>query len=189
MRKIFISLFMFVCFGVSAQEVTMRDVFKQMPDSLIPYLSSNNRLDFIDFIDSKMDAEVANSLGGKSRMQKLTDKYVSLALNEAASLEMMLLPVSEPVDSTSQIICMIRTYGKDIRESTVDFYSMKWRLLKTSDYLTPATDMFVATLNEETSTMTLTPEVKLDTPANEEQKELVKTSITLKWNNGFVNGY
>ena len=55
----------------------MRDVFKQMPDSLIPYLSSNNRLDFIDFIDSKMDAEVANSLGGKSRMQKLTDKYVS----------------------------------------------------------------------------------------------------------------
>ena len=84
---------------------------------------------------------------------------------------------------------MIRTYGKDIRESTVDFYSMKWRLLKTSDYLTPATDMFVATLNEDESTLTLTPEVKLDTPANEEQKELVKTSITLKWNNGFVNGY
>ena len=77
MRKIFISLFMFVCFGVSAQEATMRDVFKQMPDSLIPYLSSNNRLDFIDFIDSKMDAEVANSLGGKSRMQKLTDKYIA----------------------------------------------------------------------------------------------------------------
>ena len=33
---------------VSAQDLKMRDVFKQIPDSLVPYLSQNNRLDFID---------------------------------------------------------------------------------------------------------------------------------------------
>ena len=36
-----------------AEGLKMREVFKQMPDSLLPYLSENNRLDFIDFIDSK----------------------------------------------------------------------------------------------------------------------------------------
>ena len=39
---------------VSAQDLKMRDVFKQIPDSLVPYLSQNNRLDFIDFLDSNM---------------------------------------------------------------------------------------------------------------------------------------
>ena len=42
----------------SAQELKMRDVFKQMPDSLLPYLTQNNRLDFIDFMDSNMVAIV-----------------------------------------------------------------------------------------------------------------------------------
>ena len=42
---------------VSAQNLKMRDVFKQIPDSLVPYLSQNNRLDFIDFLDSNMKAE------------------------------------------------------------------------------------------------------------------------------------
>ena len=35
-----------------AEGLKMRDVFKQMPDSLLPYLSKNNRLDFIDFMES-----------------------------------------------------------------------------------------------------------------------------------------
>lgn len=48
---------------VSAQDLKMRDVFKQIPDSLVPYLSQNNRLDFIDFLDSNMKAEVRNKLG------------------------------------------------------------------------------------------------------------------------------
>ena len=40
----------------SAQDLMIRDVFKQMPDSLMPYLSQNNRLDFIDFLDANMKA-------------------------------------------------------------------------------------------------------------------------------------
>ena len=45
---------------VCAQDLKMRDVFNHMPDSLMPYLSHNNRLDFIDFIDSNMKSEVRN---------------------------------------------------------------------------------------------------------------------------------
>lgn len=41
-------------FDAAAQRQDMRDVFKHMPDSVLGYLSENNRLDMIDFIDSKM---------------------------------------------------------------------------------------------------------------------------------------
>ena len=45
-------LFATITGQVSAQTLKMRDVFRQMPDSLMPSLSQNDRLDFIDFIDS-----------------------------------------------------------------------------------------------------------------------------------------
>ena len=93
MRILFISIFMLLASAVRAQDVTMREVFRQMPDSLLPYLSENNRLDFIDFMDSKMNAEVSNALGGKSWMLKLTDNYAAVLLSEASTMEMCLLTV------------------------------------------------------------------------------------------------
>ena len=57
----------------SAQSIQIRDAFRAMPDSLMPYLSKNNRLDFIDFLDSNMKAEVKNALGGTSEMLSLGD--------------------------------------------------------------------------------------------------------------------
>jgi len=164
----------------------MRDVFCQMPDSIVPYLAKNNRLDFVDFIDSNMDAVVTNSLGGKSKMKKLTANYASLQLNDAASLEMRLLPVTAPVDSAQQIICLVRTYGKDFRESTVTFYSLKWRQLPVADYLVSDARAFVAKLAEDAPILTLTTIDYLDSPANEEQKTHPQSLTTLKWEGRFV---
>lgn len=190
MRKpLFILALMICSIGVYAQEPTMRDVFKQMSDSIVPYLSENNRLDFIDFMDSKMQAEVTNLLAGKSQMLELTDVFVSLELNQASSMQMRLLPVSEPVDSAKQIICVVRTFGTDIRESTVNFYSLGWRQLPTTDYLLTDDEMFVATLNSQSTSLTLMPVLRLDAPANEEQEELTKPSIILNWEGKYVNGY
>ena len=49
---------------LQAQEA--KTCFKNMPDSICPLLSAVNRADFIDFLESKMKAEVTNSFGGKS---------------------------------------------------------------------------------------------------------------------------
>ena len=59
--------------GSSAQ-TPMSQVLKQMPDSLVPYLSENNKLDMIDFLDSKMKAEVHNLLDGKTELITLTER-------------------------------------------------------------------------------------------------------------------
>ena len=60
-RWMLVALIATIVGQASAQDLKIRDVFKQMPDSLMPYLTGNNRLDFIDFMDSNMKASVTAS--------------------------------------------------------------------------------------------------------------------------------
>lgn len=187
MRKAVFHILLTLCLlttavGMNAQ-TTMRDIFKAMPDSLVPYLSENNRLDLIDFLDSNMKAEVTNLLGGKSTLLQLTDSYLSLLLNEASTLDMLLLPYNgSDADSATQVVCMVRTVGSDVRVSTVTFYTPTWQPLPTSKFINLPGEPVVAVLNADGPAMTLVPETKLDFPANEEQKAIQKPSINLKWN-------
>lgn len=132
MRKVLLIFVLLLGLVANAQTMKMKDVFKAMPDSLLPYLSQNNRLDFIDFIESNMEAKVTNGLGGTSVMHVLTDRYMRLSLNDASELQVRLLPVSTPVDNLQQIVCVVRTYGTIGQESVVSFYSCLWRPLDMS---------------------------------------------------------
>ena len=185
MRKIFVIYFLLGTLGMFAQ-TTMREIIKSMPDTIVPYLTENNRLDLIDFIDSGMKAEVSNMLGGKSEMSKLTDRYTYITLNEASTLQLRLLDMEIPVDSANQIVCLVQTYGTNVRESKITFYSLKWRRLPTTDYIVLPDGMWIATLDDESPILTLMPEVQLDTPANEEQEQLPKSSTILKWDGNIL---
>ena len=124
-----------------AEGLKMRDVFKQMPDSLLPYLSENNRLDFIDFIDSKMKAEVRNRLGGISEMTVLTDSTLSIRMSKALQIDIFLLRTSESDGAeSSEVICLIETFGSDSLslESKVRFYTPAWQLLNNPPQLSPS---------------------------------------------------
>ncbi len=177
MRKIILLLLAMICLDSFAQ-TTMRDVLKAMPDSMIPYLSANNLLDMIDFSDTNMDA-----------VNKLTDDFVSIRLNESSDIAMRLLHVDTPVDSAQKIVCMVSTYGTDIRESTISFYSLKWKPLSVSDYIELPEDMTVATLNDQDAQLTFCSENGLDARANEEQKEIPEQLTTLNWRGKFVKEF
>ena len=186
MRKYLILLFCSL-FTLADATVNMRDVLKSLPDSIIPLLSENNRLDLIDFMDSNMKAEVTNVLQGKCTMSVLNDCYTKIQLTESSVLEMRLLDTQTPVDSVNQVLCVVKTYGTDVKESTVNFYSVKGRRLQTEDYMVrPDADMYVATWNENDAVMTISPVNSLNPPANEEQKPIEKPSINLKWENGVL---
>ena len=104
----------------SAADVQLREVFKAMPDSLMPYLSKNNRLDFIDFLDSNMQAQVKNQLGGSSEMLSIADDSLSIRMNDALRIDMLL------IDS---VVVMIETFKVDsvYGESSVHYYSLDWK--------------------------------------------------------------
>ncbi|MBR6828139.1 MAG: DUF3256 family protein [Prevotella sp.] len=109
----------------SADSLTVRSLFQSMPDSLLPYLSRNNRLDFIDFIDSKMKAEVVNELGGTSEMTALTDDSLSIRLNAVSKVDMLLLSTT----TQERTIVLIRTLGRenDLTESDVEYFTVQWQ--------------------------------------------------------------
>jgi hypothetical protein len=113
----------------SAQDLKISDVFKQMPDSLMPYLTTNNRLDFIDFMESDMKAEVSNMTGGVSEMTALTDDSLSIRMSEALRVDMMLMNLDEPIDSIHRVIVFIETFLTDsiYGESVCKTYSVDWQ--------------------------------------------------------------
>ena len=107
-----------------AQRPNVRDAFKAMPDSLLPYLTTNDRLDLIDFIDANMKSEVANLLEGKTQMTALTDDSLSLRLNNTLVLDFCL----EPVD-TGTIVCLRKTYTIGDRQKQVveERFTLDWQ--------------------------------------------------------------
>ena len=115
-----------------ADTLTLRSLFKEMPDSVIPYLTRTNRLDFIDFMDSNMKAEVTNELGGKSQMTALSDDSLTIRLNDACTVSMFLLPVTEPADSSLQVIVMVRSFCLESKatENDIAYYTVRWRQLQ-----------------------------------------------------------
>ena len=117
--------------GASAQ---MTDYFREIPESLLPTLSVNNRLDMLDFMASNMKAVVINRLGGKSEMTLLTDSTLTIRMSNALQVDMLLLKTTAATeaDADREVICLIETFGSDSlsRESTVRFFTDSWTLLK-----------------------------------------------------------
>ncbi|UKK52502.1 DUF3256 family protein [Prevotella sp. E2-28] len=104
--------------------LNIREVFKQMPDSLLPYLTNNNRLDMMDFMDAKMKAAVDNMLGGESEMTFLSDDSLCIKMSDAMTLELKL-----QTENNEQIVMMKRTYqtAKRQKEILINSFSSSWR--------------------------------------------------------------
>ena len=130
-RWLLAALFASVIGQASAQKLKMSDVFRQMPDSLMPYLTTNNRLDFIDFMDSGMKAEVTNMVGGVSEMTALTSDSLSIRMSQALRVDMLLMTLPEPIDSISQVVVMAETFLVDslYGETVCRTYSADWKPL------------------------------------------------------------
>ena len=126
MKKVIIIFLVFHCALLTAQAQTVREVFKSMPDSLAPYLSMNNRLDMIDFMDAGMKAVVANQLGGDTQMTFLSDDSLSVKMNEAFLLDLKLQKID-----TATVVLLKRTYftQKAQYEVVSQSFTSYWRPL------------------------------------------------------------
>lgn len=101
-----------------------------MPDSVMPLLTKNNRLDFVDFLDCGMEAVVTNRLDGKSQMRTLTEDYLFMNYTGVSEVEMKLFPVSD----TTDVLCMVTTMKVGVCDSRVDFFDEAWHPLDVTDF-------------------------------------------------------
>ena len=132
MRRWLLAVMVAVMAGqASGQNLEIRDVFKQMPDSLMPYLTQNNRLDFLDFLDSNMKAEVRNRFGGTSEMTGLSEDSLSIRMSSSLRTDLFLMPLSVPVDSVSSAVVMVETFLTDSvhGQSRVSYFTPEWKQL------------------------------------------------------------
>lgn len=122
-------------------QTTMKEVFLAMPDSILPTLTQNNRLDMVDFLDARMKAQVTNALDGTSELESLDAVSLQLKMSDALTIRMLLLDVEDPVDSALQVVGVIRSYrllsDSAATESLCDYYSVKWQPLSAAPRLTP----------------------------------------------------
>ena len=122
---------------IGAQD--MRALLVAMPDSILLLLTKNNRMDCVDFVDSKMKAEVKNRLGEVSELKVLTKDYLLLQMTSQSTVEMKLLSVND----SAKVVCVVRTVCAPVCDSAVEFYDISWKRLKTADYIAcPPVDSF-----------------------------------------------
>lgn len=113
---------------VSAQDA--KSYFIAMPDSLT-LLSSVNRADCIDFMESNMKAEVTNRLGQKSEMKVLTESYIFIQNSPQSSWQMKVLPLNKK----KSILCVITTVCAPACNSHIEFYTTDWKTLNSEKYI------------------------------------------------------
>ena len=188
MRQLLFSMLLVLANGAFAQ-TTMSEALKSMPDSLMPYLTHNNRLDCIDFCEANMKAEVRNAFDGNSELLRLTSHYALFRLNDASSVELCLMDTDSNQaglsdTGTQQVVCMIQTYGTDLRESVISFFTTSWQQLPTNQFLSEGCDECVAQYDPEQMMLTLETNNYLSRPAMEEQKEEKKVQTKFKWMQG-----
>lgn len=125
MKKIFL-LFTFALSILDGfAQVRMRDVFAELPDSVFPLMTRNNRLDCIDFIENDMEARVKNKFDEPVVLDILTADYLLIHTSKNAYVEMKLVP-----HGNDTLICVNRTYLGPVEDSEVRLYGLDWKYLR-----------------------------------------------------------
>lgn len=133
-----ISLFSFT--SLQAQEA--KTLFVSMPDSLSPLLTSVNRADCVDFLESNMKAQVDNRFGKKSEMTALSKDYVRMQISPETVWQMKVLALND----TTKVICTVSTVCAPACDSGVSFYTIDWKPLSASQFITlPVMEDFLLT--------------------------------------------
>lgn len=114
--------FIIVLTALTSNAKSMKELWASIPDSLVPCVDKNHRLEMTDFIGMGLKADVDNIMGGKSVMDTLTANFIQVKLSEASTMQIKRLPVA----GSDSILCVVKTWNAPEGESTVAFYNEQW---------------------------------------------------------------
>lgn len=184
--------------SVGAMGQSMGSLWKSMPDAMVPYLDARQRQEMVDFVGMGLSGETENLLHGKSRIDTLTADYLHVRLSEAADMEVKRLPRR----GGDSLLCVVRTWKAEDRESTVAFYDMNWQPVEGIAFRLPAppvvqgdaptdsADALVASLDYVLASCTLAPGAStlvvtwaapLADKADRERLARALQPVTLRW--------
>lgn len=129
----YVMMLVLVMCVAQAPAQTMKEVWSAMPDSVMPLLSKNNRLDCVDYWEAGQQGDVKNRLEGKVSILFMNEDSLAVADTESSSYEMK-LKKGESGDLLSITVRRVVKTG-DITDWTERVFSPAWQLLK--EYAAP----------------------------------------------------
>lgn len=130
-----------LCFVIPLKAQTMRQLLAAMPDSILEIYTHNDKLDFIDFIDNNMKAEVKSKFGTKTEMTSLTDDFCRIKTSEVSTIDIKVL-------NGGNLICIINSVKSTAWDSDLRFFDKEWKELPASSHFTmPTTEEFIPRLD------------------------------------------
>ena len=118
MKKTLIIICFLTCWlGVSAQ--SLREVWIEMPDSILPYLSKSQRTELADYVEMKAEPAVLSTFGDSVRIERMTNNYLLLKANEATRLEIKLLD--------NNTLALVQTWMAPAAESKLSLFNLQWQ--------------------------------------------------------------
>lgn len=122
-------------------QLTASKAFADAPATVFPLLNRNARLDMIDYFNGGMSTASTNALQGKSRITAIAPDDMKIAMTDASSYQLSILPTSNDT-----IIALIQTVATPAHDSHITFYSRNWTPISDNlftapslnDWLTPA---------------------------------------------------
>ena len=115
MKRTLSLFFLLTALSVSAHCQSMADVLRTMPDSVMPLLTLNDRLDLVDEWQAGVKAEVKNRLGGMVTLTELSD---TKAVLQTSSLSTVTLELTTMPDGTTKAVRRQRTCTVDGQTDT-----------------------------------------------------------------------
>lgn len=120
-KKTFIPIaLMLMSAGAWAQNI--RNLFIEMPYSVMPAVTSSMRMDFIDYMDSGMKAQANNKLGGISTMTAYSERALTVMTSANGRMDMVLFDRRKG----GVLICLINTAVTEYEDSRLSFYNADW---------------------------------------------------------------
>lgn len=116
-KYILCACLMMASMGMEAK--SMKDLLVSMPDSVVPYLNHNLRLEFAELQEMGVKAEVKNLLGETSVMDTLTADFVQLRTSKSAILQMKKLPSA----NGDSLLCVVKTFAGVEKESELYLFN------------------------------------------------------------------
>ena len=118
MKKILIIICFLTCWvGVSAQ--SLREVWIEMPDSILPYLSKSQRTELADYVEMKAEPVVLNVFGDSVRIERMTNNYLLVKASEVTLLEIKLLD--------NNTLALVQTWKAPAAESKLSLFDLQWQ--------------------------------------------------------------
>lgn len=124
MKKLLLTL-MVALAAISGNAKSMKEIWADIPDSLIPYIDKTHRLEMTDFIGMGLKGDVDNMMGGKSVMDTITSNFIQVTLSESTTLQIKKLSQA----GGDSILCLVKTWKAPESESSVSFYNQQWQKL------------------------------------------------------------